>query len=67
VSWVAVVVGQDLPVVFRRYHPSHYHQVAALWGRINRELASADLEELFEQYIATTIRGELTASVRGLL
>jgi N-acetylglutamate synthase-like GNAT family acetyltransferase len=33
--------------------------VAALWSRINRELALAGMEELFEQYIAATISGEL--------
>ena len=55
----AVVVGQDCSVVFRRYQPSDYDQVAALWSRINRELAPAGMEELFEQYIATTISGEL--------
>ena len=53
------MVGQDLSVVFRRYQPSDYNQVAALWSRINRELAPAGMEELFEQYIATTIRCEL--------
>jgi hypothetical protein len=54
------VVGQDdLSVVFRRYQLSDYNQVAALWSRINRELAPAGMEELFEQYIATTISGEL--------
>src|SRR5262245_42107871 len=59
VRGVAVVVGQDLSVAFRRYQPSDYDQVAALWSRINRELAPAGMEELFEQYIATTISGEL--------
>ena len=53
------MVGQDLSVVFRRYRPSDYDQMAALWIRINRELAPAGMEELFEQYIATTISGEL--------
>jgi len=53
------MVGEDLIVVFRRYQPSDYDQVAALWSRINRELAPAGMEEIFEQYIATTIRGEL--------
>jgi N-acetylglutamate synthase-like GNAT family acetyltransferase len=48
-----------MSVVFRRYQPSDYDQVAALWSRINRELAPAGMEELFEQYIATTISGEL--------
>src|SRR5215831_20971518 len=56
---VAVVVGQDLSLAFRRYQPSDYDQVAALWSRINRELAPAGMEELFEQYIATMITGEL--------
>jgi N-acetylglutamate synthase-like GNAT family acetyltransferase len=55
----AIVIRQDLSVVFRRYHPSDYDQLAALWIRINRELAPAGMEELFEQYIATTISGEL--------
>jgi hypothetical protein len=63
----AVVVGEDLSVVFRRYQPPNYDQVAALWSRINRELAPAGMEKLFEQYIATTISGELVRLSRGLL
>jgi putative acetyltransferase len=47
------------PVTFRRYQATDYSAVAALWTRINRELAPAGMEELFEQYIATTIDGEL--------
>jgi GNAT superfamily N-acetyltransferase len=54
-----VVVDRDTSVVFRRYQPSDFDQVAALWSRINRELAPAGMEELFEQYIATTISDEL--------
>jgi GNAT superfamily N-acetyltransferase len=46
-------------VTFRRYQVTDYNAVAALWTRINRELAPAGMEELFEQYIATTINGEL--------
>src|SRR5262249_2393549 len=59
VRGVAVVVGQDHSLAVRRYQPSDYDQVAALWSRINRELAPAGMEELFEQYIATMITGEL--------
>jgi N-acetylglutamate synthase-like GNAT family acetyltransferase len=59
VRGAAIVVGQDLSVVFRRYQRSDYDQVAALWSRINRELAPVGMEKLFEQYIATTIGGEL--------
>ena len=55
----AIVAEQDLSLVFRRYQPSDYDQVAALWRRINRELAPAGMEEIFEQYIATAISGEL--------
>ena len=47
------------PVTFRRYRIADYDVVAALWTRINRELAPAGMEELFERYIATTIDGEL--------
>jgi putative acetyltransferase len=53
------MVEQDMSVVFRRYQPLDFDQVAALWSRINRELAPAGMEELFEQYIATSIAGEL--------
>jgi GNAT superfamily N-acetyltransferase len=47
------------PVTFRRYQTTDYAPVALLWTRINRELAPAGMEELFEQYIAMSIDGEL--------
>jgi len=47
------------PVTFRRYQATDYGSVASLWTRINRELAPVGMEELFEQYIATIIDGEL--------
>ena len=47
------------PVTFRPYRIADYDAVAALWTRINRELAPAGMEEVFERYIATTIDGEL--------
>jgi GNAT superfamily N-acetyltransferase len=47
------------PVGFRRYQAADYSSVASLWTRINRELAPEGMEALFEQYIATTIDGEL--------
>jgi ribosomal protein S18 acetylase RimI-like enzyme len=53
------MVDTAYPVTFRRYRIADYDAVAALWTRINRELAPAGMEELFEQYIATTINGEL--------
>jgi GNAT superfamily N-acetyltransferase len=53
------MIGTAHPVIFRRYLAADYDSVASLWTRINRELAPAGMEELFEQYIAMTIEGEL--------
>jgi GNAT superfamily N-acetyltransferase len=47
------------PVTFRRYQATDCRSVASLWTRINRELAPVGMEELFEQYIAVIIGGEL--------
>jgi GNAT superfamily N-acetyltransferase len=47
-------------VGFRPYVASDFEAVADLWTRVNRELAPAGMEALFEQYIATTIDGELS-------
>jgi GNAT superfamily N-acetyltransferase len=47
------------PVIFRAYQLADYDPVAALWTRINRELAPPDMREPFERYIATAISGEL--------
>ena len=49
---------QDLG--FRPYLASDFEAVAALWTRVNRELAPSGMEALFEQYIATTIEAELS-------
>jgi GNAT superfamily N-acetyltransferase len=46
-------------VIFRAYQVADYGPVAALWTRINRELAPPDMRELFEQYITTALNGEL--------
>jgi GNAT superfamily N-acetyltransferase len=53
------MVQSEGQVIFRAYQLSDYEPVAALWTRINRELAPPDMHELFEQYIATAINGEL--------
>jgi GNAT superfamily N-acetyltransferase len=47
-------------VAFRPYAAPDFEAVAALWSRVNRELAPAGMEALFEQYIATAIGGELS-------
>jgi GNAT superfamily N-acetyltransferase len=47
------------PESIRAYRSADREQVAALWARINRELASADLREAFEQYIAGPLAEEL--------
>ena len=53
------MVESEHPVIFRAYQLADYDQVAALWTRVNRELAPPDMRELFEQYITTAINGEL--------
>jgi GNAT superfamily N-acetyltransferase len=53
------MIESDGRVLFRAYQLADYDPVAALWTRINRELAPPDMRELFEQYIATAINGEL--------
>ena len=52
-------MAESKDVVFRAYQLADYDAVASLWTRINRELAPVGMEEIFEQYIATTINGEL--------
>jgi GNAT superfamily N-acetyltransferase len=47
-------------VELRPYVAADFEAVADLWTRVNRELAPAGMETLFEQYIATTINGELS-------
>ena len=53
------MIESERSVIFRAYQLADYEPVAALWTRINRELAPADMRELFEQYITTAINGEL--------
>jgi GNAT superfamily N-acetyltransferase len=53
------MIGPARSVNFRKYRTADLDLVAALWTRINRELAPAGMEELFEQYIAMTLDGEL--------
>ena len=50
----------ELEVAFRPYVVSDFEAVAGLWSRVNRELAPAGMEALFELYIAATIEGELS-------
>lgn len=47
------------PESTRAYREADREQVAALWARINRELAPANLREAFEQYIACPLADEL--------
>jgi len=50
-------------IEFRPYVLSDFAAVADLWTRVNRELAPAGMEDLFEQYIATTIQRELSGLI----
>jgi len=53
------MIGQAHSVTFRKYQVADFDSIAALWTRVNRELAPAGMEKLFEQYIAMTIDREL--------
>ena len=53
------MTGTSDLLTFRAYRLADYEAVALLWTRINRELAPAGMETLMEQYIATSIEGEL--------
>jgi hypothetical protein len=53
------MVPTAAPIAFRKYQARDYDSVASLWTRINRELAPAGMEEMFERYIVTIVDGEL--------
>lgn len=53
------MIGAPHPITFRRYQAADHDSIASLWTRVNRELAPIGMEELFEQYIAMAIDGEL--------
>jgi N-acetylglutamate synthase-like GNAT family acetyltransferase len=55
-----VMAAPDRPVTIRAYNSSNYEAVVALFTRINRELAPADMRERFEDYISASIKGELS-------
>jgi GNAT superfamily N-acetyltransferase len=45
---------------FRPYAAADFNAIADLWTRVNRELAPAGMEVLFDRYIAAMIEGELS-------
>ncbi len=49
----------EKPITIRAYEDADYDQVVALFVRVNRELAPANLHERFERYISMAINGEL--------
>jgi len=54
------MVTSDAPVIIRAYEDADYAQVIDLFTGINRELAPAGMREQFEQYIQTSIDGEMS-------
>jgi GNAT superfamily N-acetyltransferase len=54
-----VMAASERSFTIRAYENADHEEVVALFSRINRELAPANMRELFEQYIATAISGEL--------
>lgn len=54
------IAGPENPVTIRAYENADHVAIVALFTRINRELAPPDMRERFEEYIATSISGELS-------
>lgn len=53
------MAASEQSFIIRAYKDTDYDQVVALFTRISRELAPADMRERFEQYISMAINGEL--------
>jgi GNAT superfamily N-acetyltransferase len=54
-----IMAASERAFTIRSYENADSGQIVALFCRINRELAPAHMRELFEEYIATAIGGEL--------
>lgn len=54
------MVGPESSVTIRAYENADREAVVALFTRINRELAPANMRERFEEYIETSIKGEMS-------
>jgi hypothetical protein len=53
------VAGRFSPIEFDQLGRCWFHQVVDLFIRINRDLAPPDMREQFEQYIQTSIDGQM--------
>jgi len=53
-------VTSDKPAIIRAYENADHAQVVDLFIRINQELAPPEMREQFEQYIQTSIDGEMS-------
>jgi putative acetyltransferase len=54
------IAAPEAGVTIRTYDDADYDAIVALFTRINRELAPADMRDRFEAYIAASIAGELS-------
>jgi GNAT superfamily N-acetyltransferase len=54
------MLTSEKPVIIRAYEDADYAQVIELFIRINRELAPPEMRERFEQYIQTSVDGEMS-------
>lgn len=54
------IIGPECSVTIRAYENADHEAVVALFTRINRELAPANMRERFEEYIETSIKGEMS-------
>jgi GNAT superfamily N-acetyltransferase len=55
-----MIMTSASPIIIRAYGEVDQAQVVALFIRINREIAPAEMRERFEQYILTAVNGEMS-------
>jgi len=55
-----IMVTSGKPAIIRAYKDADYAEVVDLFIRINRELAPPEMRERFEQYIQSSIDGEMS-------
>jgi len=56
---IMLTLTSEKPVIIRAYEDADCAQVVDLFIRINRELAPPEMRERFEQYIQTSLDGEV--------
>jgi putative acetyltransferase len=57
---IVIMSTSEKPAIIRAYKDADHAQVVDLFIRTNRELAPLEMRERFEQYIQTSVNGEMS-------